>query len=108
MNNREKSTTLLNLISTAAFFLYGLYCVVSQTAYLPANSHDDYFYTRMEGSHAIAFGASLVLLAACLEVARRLRANGGNDYAEWTLRGIGLVIAAIGIWYAMSGGVNIN
>lgn len=88
--------------------LYGLYCVVTQTAYLPASSHDDYRYTLMEGWYAIAFGVSLVFLTACLAVARTLKANGTNDYAYWTLRGIGFAIAVVGILYAMSGGVNIN
>ena len=108
MNNREKPTTLLNTILKAAFPLYGFYCVVTQTAYFPADSSDDYLYTRMVGRHAIAFGASLMLLAASFEVARRLRANGGKDYAYWTVRGIGLVVAAVGTWYAMSGGANID
>lgn len=108
LNNREKLITLLATILRMGIALYGLYCVVTQTAFVPADPSDDYLFTRMLGRHAIAFGASLLLIAACSEVARRQAANGGKTSNSWAVRGIGWVVAAVGIWYAMSGGSNIN
>jgi hypothetical protein len=108
MNNGSSNATLWKLGSSAAFFLYGLFCVVTQTAYCPGTSHDDYLYTRMEGRYAIAFGASLVLLSGSFVVASKIRRTGGKDHIAWMIRGIGIAIVAALGWYALSGGANVG
>lgn len=104
---REKSATLLQLVPTAGFLFYGVYCVVTQTAYVPATSYNDYRYTSMEGPHAIAFGVSLGLLAGCVGVAGRLWGISDNNRAAWVIRCIGIAIAVALGWYALLGGTHI-
>lgn len=104
MDQREKPKQWL-LLSTVGLSLYGLYCMVAQTAYCLAMPYDDYLYTRMEGPHAIAFGASLLLLAVS-GVAGRLWNKDGNDRAAWLIRGLGIAIVIPLVWYALSGGTH--
>lgn len=108
MRERKSHSDLLKLVSTVAFILYGLFCVVTQSAYCLASPHDDYLYTRMDVRYAIAFGSALILISLSVGSGGRLLGKGSNHRAAWIVRGIAFAIA-IGLgWYALLGGTNLG
>lgn len=108
MIERKSPIALLKLISAVAFLLYGLYCVATQSAYCPATSRDDYLYTRMDGPHAIAFGASLILIAVCVGTFGRFKDNHAKNQIAWMIRVIGIATAMALGWYGLLGGTNVE
>lgn len=108
MNERKSHTDSLKLISKVAFFLYGLFCVVTQSAYSPASPHDDFLYTRMDGRYAIAFGGALIFIGVSVGSDGRLLGKGSNHRAAWIIRAIGFAIAVGLGWYALLGGTNVG
>ena len=108
MKNGADFKAVGRVVALAVWGLYGLYCIVVQTAWAPASYRDDYLYSRMEGRYAVAFGFAVILFPVCFPTTMKKWREAGGKPAMLFVRYGGFATAVGLFWYAMAGATEVD